>query len=237
MTEPFHTTRWSLVVRTGATDEATARRALGELCELYWPALFAYARRRGLSDDAAREAVQSFCLRLMERGGVEGARPEAGRFRAYLLAAFANAMKAEARAAHAQKRGGGRPHASFDAGDAFDVADAADSPEQAFARNYAHALLARANSRLREEYAKRGRSSVYEALESALLGDDATAASGLAERLGATEGAARVALHRLRRRFGELVRDEVAATLQDPGDLEDELMALRQALAAAGPAR
>jgi len=231
MAGSFHTTRWSLVARTGDADASTAQRALGELCELYWPALLSYARRRGLDDHAARDAVQSFCLQLLERGGIDAARPEIGRFRAYLLGAFTNALKANARAAHAQQRGGGRLPFSLDAADgAIDVADDADGPEQAFLRNWAHALLARARARLRDDYEQRAKGHVFDALAPSLLGDEAATARDAALRLGASEGTARVALHRLRRRFGEIVRDEVAATLRDPADVDDELAALQQAL-------
>jgi RNA polymerase sigma-70 factor (ECF subfamily) len=234
VTGSFHTTRWSLVARAGAADPAAAQRALGELCEQYWPPLYAYARKRGLADDAARDAVQSFCLQLLERGGVDGARPEAGRFRAYLLGAFANALRNDARAAHAQKRGGGRlPFPLDDADAAFDaVAAAKDGPEQAFARRWAHALLERAKARLRAEHVDKGKAAVHDALAPALLGaDDADFTRRTAERLGATDGAVRVALHRLRRRFGELVRDEVAATVRDAADVDAELAELQHALA------
>lgn len=237
MASSFHTTRWSLVARTGAADAAAAQRALGELCELYWPPLYAYARKRGLADDDARDAVQTFCVQLLERGGVDGARPEAGRFRAYLLGAFANALRNEARAAHAQKRGGGRlPFALDDAAAYEAIAAPADGPEQAFLRRWAQALLDRAKARLRDEYRDKGKAAVHDELSQALLGaDDGAYARAAATRLDATAGAVRVALHRLRRRFGELVREEVAATVQDPAEVEDELGAIMQALAM-GPA-
>jgi RNA polymerase sigma-70 factor (ECF subfamily) len=232
----FRSTRWSLVARAGAADVATARKALGELCELYWYPLYAYLRRRGDTDADALDMVQAFCAQLLERGGLDGADANAGPFRHYLLGALRHFADNEARRERAHKRGGGQVAWSLDHAAARYAAEPAtdESPERLFERRFAPALLARAVARLRDEYAARQRTALLEALEPALLGQDgALRHQGAARRLGITEGAVKVALHRLRARMRELIRDEVRQTLADGDDQEpvdDELRRLFAAL-------
>lgn len=221
------TTRWSVVRRTAAADPPTARAALGELCEAYWQPLLAFAQQLGQPDDEARDRVQSFCLQLLQRGGIGAAGPQGGRFRHYLLGAFRNFLRNEARAERTQKRGGG---ASLLDVDAVEVAGREGAPERLFEQRWAFALLDRAMARLRAEYATPGKRTLLSRLEPALLGDDAGRSADVARELGSTEGAVRVALHRLRQRWRELVRDEVAQTVDDPADVDDELRTLRDAL-------
>lgn len=238
MSARFHTTRWSLVARSGAADAATARRALGELCEQYWFPLYAHARRQGHDDDDARDLVQSFCAQLLERGGLAAATPTAGRFRHYLLGAFANFSLNQVRAARAGKRGGDATTIAWhDAAERYaPEARSQDAPEQVFERRWAFALLDRAMERLRVDYATPRRRELWDVLQPALLaGDDRGATAAMAARLGTSDGAVRVAMHRLRSRWRELVRDEVAQTVADPGDIDDELQALQAALAGGRP--
>ncbi len=236
MTTPtFRTTRWSLVARATGDDHAAAARALGELCELYWYPLYAFLRRTGRADVDAMDVVQSFCGELLEHGAIHGAAAQRGPFRHYLLGALRHFSANASRHARAQKRGGGALQWSLDdAAERFAAEPAArGTPEQEFARRWAEALLARAMQRLRDEYAERGRGEVLTALEPALLGDDAAVPhAAVAARLGTTEGAVKVALHRLRARTGELIRAEIAETLDDPAAVEDELRELFAALAA-----
>ena len=235
MTSPtFHTTRWSLVARTGANDRATAQKALGELCELYWYPLYAFVRRQNHPEADALDIVQSFCAQLLERGGLDGAHPTAGAFRNYLLGALRHFLDNQRRADRAAKRGGNVRSWSLDQAEARYLAEPAEtsSPERLFLRSWAQALLDRATQRLRDEYAARGRQDLLSALEPALLAtDEALRHQEVAQQLGTTEGAIKVALHRLRTRMRELIRDEVLQTVTDPAAVDDELQQLFQALA------
>lgn len=240
----FLTTRWS-VVRAAARGEhptgTDVEAALASLCEGYWYPLYGYVRRQGHGADDARDLTQAFFARLVEKRDLDGAAPELGRFRAYLLAALKHFLANERERGRALKRGGGRAPLSIDAGEAdsryrFDRAELghAETPERAFEREWARAVLDRALEALRADYEARGKRELFEALEGTLGGaapaDEDRAA--LAERLGTSEGALNVAAHRLRRAFRERLRSEIAGTLADPADVEDELRALFDALGA-----
>ncbi len=233
---PFHTTRWSLVTRASDADPATAQRALGELCEAYWQPLYVFLRRSGRNDGDARDLVQSFCAQLLERGGLDGADRDTGRFRHYLLGAMRHFAANTARAERTDRRGGGALTWSLDDANARYTADPRldASPEHAFHRRWALDLLARATARLHAEYASSSKQALLDALAPAVHGDGSIGHAAIAARLGTTEGALRVALHRLRSRMRELVRDEVAQTLANPSELDDELRALGGALAGDG---
>lgn len=229
----FRSTRWSLVARASSTDRGAAQVALGELCSTYWFPLYAFARRRGISDADSLDLVQSFCAELLERGGLAGADRDRGRFRHYLLGAFRHFADNQARAARREKRGGQAMQWSFD--DAAERYtgdhDLGADPEHLFERRWALALLERATTRLRDEYATPVKRSLFAALSPALLGEaDPPTAASVAAILGCSEGAVRVALHRLRSRMRELIRDEVLQTVADPADVDAELAALRATL-------
>lgn len=229
----FHTTRWSLVARAAAGDEGVARAALGELCELYWYPLYAWLRRSGRDESVALDLVQSFCVRLLERGGLDGAETGRGAFRHYLLGALRHFVANEARREHAERRGGSGLPWSIDDAEARYASEPVDqdSPERLYERRWAVALLDRAMTRLRDEYRARNKGTVLAALEPVLLGDDGVPRhADTAAALGTSEGAVKVALHRLRARLGELVRDEVAQTLDDATQVEAELQHLFAAL-------
>ncbi len=222
------------MARAGAGDRAVASRALAELCEIYWVPLYAWLRRTGRSHDDGLDLVQSFCADLLERGGLLGADAERGRFRAYLLGALRHFVANEDRRERAQKRGGDRVAWSLDAVDAVDEGIAANqrTPDEEFERRWAQALLDRAAFRLRGEYAARGRTDLVVALEPALLGDASTESqAALAARLGTSEGAIKVALHRMRGRLRELIREEVLHTVDDPSRVDDEIRSLMTAFA------
>lgn len=235
----FRPTRWSLVARATGVDRAVASRALGELCEIYWVPLYAWLRRSGRPHGLALDLVQSFCAELLDRGGLDGADAERGSFRAYLLGALRNFVANEARRERAQKRGGDRVAWSFGGIEAMDDTIAANerTPEEEFERTWAQALLDRASGRLRDEYAARSRLDLLDALQPALLGDAATEShAATALRLGTSEGAIKVALHRLRGRLRELIREEVLHTVDDPSRVDDEIRSLMTAFAGPGSA-
>jgi RNA polymerase sigma factor (sigma-70 family) len=224
---PFHTTVWTLVREAGG--EGDARRARDELCRRYWRPLYAWARRQGHGPEDAEDLVQAFLLRFIERNDFAVADPDRGRFRSYLVGAFSNFRRDHLAAAQAQKRGGGRRALDFDLQEAEAIlADAdAEDPARAYDRAWTVALLEAALGRLRNEQVSRGRGEVFDLLKPRLGGDgtapldtEALAASGL------STGAVKVAVHRLRKRFGELVREEISRTVEGPEAVEDELRSL-----------
>jgi len=240
--QSFLTTRWSMVraaarrpgggVDPGARD---VREALESLCEGYWFPLYGYVRRKGHTADEARDLTQAFFARLLEKRDFDAADPEHGRFRAFLLASLKHFLSNERDRAQALKRGGGELPLSIDAHDAdsrysIDVGHEL-TPERAFERAWALALLDRALSSVREVYAERDQAALFEALEGTLGGQTVDQdRAALAERLGMTEGALNVAAHRLRKAFRERLREEIAGTVAGPDDIEDELRALFDAL-------
>ena len=236
MALPFHTTRWSLVARAGefagGGADSPARAALDELVQAYWPALFAFARSRGHAHEEAADLVQGFFARAVEKGGLVP-RERRARFRSFLLAAFQHFAANEAAHATAARRGGGERGLALDelAGEER-LVSAEDDPERAFERRYARRVLERALALLREEQAAAGQTARLARLEPHLVGDDgAVPYAALAAELGTSAGALKVAVHRLRRRFGELLRAEVAGTLTDPAEVDAELGELMAALA------
>lgn len=244
--DTFFTTRWSVVAAAGRglagqPPPADARAALQELCSAYWPPLYAYARRAGAAPGDAADQVQDFFARLLEKGDLAAADPARGRFRAWLLAAFRHHAANLRDRERAAKRGGGRRALPLPGGLALD-ADKAESryapepshartPEREFERRWALQVLERALERLAAEQARAGRAQAFARLRPYLSpgGDEAPYAQVAAE-LGRSEGALKVAVHRLRRRYGELLRAEVAGTLDDPREVQAELAALMEAL-------
>jgi len=237
----FLTTRWSVVASAGRTagtprTGADAHDALAELCAAYWPPLYAFARRSGASPHDAADLVQGFFARLLEKGDLADISPARGRFRAWLVTAFRN-FQANARdRERAQKRGGGRAPLpiSADAAETLYAPEPADprTPEREFERRWALTLLDRVLQRLGAEQARAGKQAEFTALRPWLTaGGGEGGYAALADQLGRSEGALKVAVHRLRRRYGELLREEVAGTLDDPAEVEAELAALLEALA------
>jgi RNA polymerase sigma-70 factor (ECF subfamily) len=234
--QSFHTTRWSIVARAGG-DPREAREALEHLCASYWYPLYAFARRRGLAHHAAQDSVQAFFARLIEKQDLSLADPARGRFRSFLLAALSHFLANESDRERAQKRGGDRARLSIDELEAERryTADLAtpETPERLFERQWARELLARALAALESEWNRAGRSALFARLKPFLTGDATEAMqSEIAAALSLTPNAVRIALHRLRKRYGELVRIEVADTVADPADVERELGDLFEALGA-----
>jgi RNA polymerase sigma factor (sigma-70 family) len=223
----FASTRWSLVV--AARGEAPeARAALAVLCQAYWHPLYAYARRRLANADDAQDLTQEFFARLLEKDYLQAADPRRGKFRSFLLAAFKHFLANERERATAQKRGGGRRPLPLDFEDGerryrHEPADAT-TPETLYARRWALTLLEQALARLRQEFAAAGKEALFEALKGTLTGDGtAEPYARIGRDLGLSEPAVKTAVHRLRRRYQELLRAEVAQTVASPEEVEDEL--------------
>jgi RNA polymerase sigma factor (sigma-70 family) len=216
-----------------------AEAAMASLCATYWRPLYAYVRRQGRSIEDAQDLTQSFFSRLLEKDSLRHVDPSLGRFRSFLLASLRNFLAGEWRRLHASKRGGSTAIVSLEdmtrAEDCF-AAGGAESrtPEQVYERNWALALLERTTARLAAEFESGGKKRVFELLRPYLTGEnDGAPYSEVAARLAINEVTARVAVHRMRGRFQDLLRDEVARTLPDPDDsraIVDELRYLLSVL-------
>ncbi|MFO0980405.1 MAG: sigma-70 family RNA polymerase sigma factor [Planctomycetota bacterium] len=238
MRESFATTRWTMVELAGRwrSGDRDARAALEALCAAYWPPLYAYVRRRGTRAEDAADLVQGFFARLLEKGNLAALDRERGRFRAFLLRAFQNFVANEQDRARARKRGGARVPVAIDVAHAeagyLQSASDGETPERSFERAYALEMMACALDRLADEQAHAGKAEAFAVLRPHLTGgEDAAGYARAAAALGLTEGAVRVAVHRLRRRYGELLRVLVAETVVDPREVDDELRNLLAALA------
>ena len=231
----FVTTHWSVVLAAGRSDTTRAHDALAHLCKSYWYPLYAYARRRGCSPHDAQDLTQDFFARLLAGKWVAEADRQRGRFRSFLLTAMKHFMANEWHKAQAQKRGGGQPILSLDDDTAehryrLEPAETA-TPESLFERGWALTLLEGVLARLEEEYRVDGKQAWMEAMRPALTTDRGDLDyADLAHKLGMTETAARVAVHRLRQRYRQLIRAEVASTVASPEEVEAEMHYLFQAL-------
>jgi DNA-directed RNA polymerase specialized sigma24 family protein len=225
----FATTRWSAVLSAGAGSRV-GRRALTWLCEAYWQPLHDHVRRRGYDQHEAQDLVQGFFARLLEKGDLS-ADPRRGRFRSYLLGALEHYIANHSDREQAQKRGGGRTHVRLGDPGGIEPVDSR-TPEQHFARAWAVAVLERVLARLASEYEGK-RQAQFAACKPFLERDvDAGTYASVGTGLGMSEGAVKVAVHRLRSRYRELLRLEVAETIDHavPGLIEDELRDLLSAL-------
>ncbi|GAA5126011.1 sigma-70 family RNA polymerase sigma factor [Luteolibacter yonseiensis] len=227
----FATTRWTLVRAAGRGESPQVDAALESLCTAYWFPLYAYVRRHGFAKEDAEDLTQAFFARLLARRDFAGLREENGRFRAFLLAALKNFLANERDRAGRLKRGGAITHLSLDwqsADTKFEVSDNGNpSPDEAYDREWAVALLERVILRLREECVAEGRAERFEQLKDFLTtGRGEISHAERAAELGMEEGTLRAAVHRLRKRYRELLRREVGDTLADPAMVEEELAVL-----------
>jgi RNA polymerase sigma factor (sigma-70 family) len=232
----FVTTRWSLVLAAGGdVDSAGAREALATLCSNYWYPLYAFLRSRGQSAQNAEDLTQAFFARLLEKQTIEHADPARGRFRSFLLASLKNFVANEHERDAAQKRGGGVSAVSLEAGeDRFQLEPATtETPERTFDRRWALALLECVITRLEAEMTRDGNHASFAQLKAYLTGDAPQPTyAETARLLDMSEGAIKVAVHRLRKRFRAMVLEEIAQTVSSPGQVDDELRHLWSSVAA-----
>ncbi len=230
----FPTTSWTLISSAGH-DSSGAADALSKLCAAYWFPVYAFIRRKGHSREEAEDLSQGFFTWILQHGAVASARRERGMFRSFLLASVANFITNEWDRSQAQKRGGGEATLSldFEAGEAryhhepyYEL-----TPEALFEKQWALTVLDGVLAQLRQDYARKGQAAHFDRLRIFLTGDqDRGEYHRLAAELNLNEPAVRTAVHRLRRRYAELIRDTIAATVADPSEVEGEIRFLLAAL-------
>jgi RNA polymerase sigma-70 factor (ECF subfamily) len=226
---PFETTSWSLILQATADSSTAAREGLARLFALYWPPVYAFVRRKGHGAEDAEDLTQAYFARFFEKDYLGDFRPEAGRFRTFLLASVSHFLANEWDRGRALKRGGGQSLLSLDTATAetrlrFEPVDRL-TPEAVFDRQWVAAVLARCLDVLRDEQAASGAKDRFERLKTFLVGDDAGSGGyeAPARELGLTEPAVRVAVHRLRKRFRAVLREEVGRTVKSPSDIDPEI--------------
>lgn len=235
MGRAFESTEWSVVLAARDGEGSAARSALNGLCAAYWQPLYAFARRAGHPPDDAADMVQAYFERFLEKRFLHDVRPEAGRFRSFLLVSMRHFLANEWDRRKAQKRAGDMAALSLDflAAErrwAAEPRDERRTPEEEYERRWALAVLARARAALEHDERAAGRGASFAALEGFLTEDGDAPYREIAARLGQSEGAIKVAVHRLRRRFGETLRRAIAETVVDPAEVDDELKHLLRAL-------
>lgn len=224
----FATTHWSVVLAAGRTEQAAAGAALERLCAEYWFPVYSFVRRKGHDEHQAEDLTQGFFARLLEKNWLESANPNRGRFRTFLLTAVSRFLANEHDRDQALKRGGGQRALSFDAQDAegrYLLEPVSDStPEKIFDQQWANQILAVVLEKLRGEFDAGGRAGRFEAMKNYLLDmDDAGSYSETAGRLGISESAVKSGIHRLRQRYGEILREEIAQTVESTAEVEAEI--------------
>jgi RNA polymerase sigma factor (sigma-70 family) len=230
----FRTTHWSVVLRAGSWS-GDAAPALEKLCRAYWVPLYAYVRRRGHDRHTAQDLTQEFFSRLLAGDSLASVHPDKGRFRSFLLVAMKHFLANEWDRAHSQKRGGDYHFFSLDQVNDEERRDLepidASSPDRIFERRWAETVLARVNARLRREYEAAGQVGRFDALKVYLLGGyEPVSYADTAAQLGLTESAVKSAIYKLRQRYGEMFRAEIADTLGKPDDVDEEIRYLLRVL-------
>ncbi len=229
----FPTTRWTLVFAAGDPRRKEARSALVSLCENYWYPLYAYLRRRGYPADQAQDLTQDFFVRLLEGRYLDRADPEKGRFRSFLLTSLKFFVADERDRQRALKRGGGAVTSlEFSSGEERYQREPAhdETPERIFERRWALTVIDQVVEKLRTEFARQGRPEHFDKLKVFLLGRSDAPYAALALEMNTSEGALKVSIHRLRKRYRELFRQEIADTVADPAEVESELQFLAAVL-------
>ncbi len=222
----FPTTRWTLVVAAGDPHRKEARSALVSLCENYWYPLYAYLRRCGYPADKAQDLTQEFFIRLLEGRYLDRADPEKGRFRAFMLTSLKFFVADEEDRQRARKRGGGLlVPMEFSSGEERYQREPAhdETPERIFERRWALSVLDRVVEKLRNEFVHHGRPEHFERLKVFLLGQSEAPYAALAREMKTSEGALKVAIHRLRKRYRDLFRQEIEDTVADPAEVDSEI--------------
>jgi RNA polymerase sigma-70 factor (ECF subfamily) len=240
----FETTSWSVIAKAADPTSPERKQALTELCQAYWYPLYAFVRRHGYPPDAAEDLTQGFFADLLSRSALQMADPARGRFRSFLLAALEHFLANQRKREKRRKRGGGVVHFSIDFRDAEgryrrEPAHFA-TPERLFMRRWALTLLDLVFQRLESEMGAQDRSQLFKSLKPALIGGPVEGGyAELGAAMGMTEGAARLAAHRLRQRFRTLLNEEITRTIADPGAVDEEInqlfLALRSPTCQANP--
>ena len=224
----FNTTHWSVVLAAGQTGSPQSAEALEKLCCTYWFPLYSFVRRQGRGPEEAQDLTQEFFARFLEKGSVGRASSERGRFRTFLLTSLQNFLRHEWERAQAEKRGGGRRPIPWDEADAESrycvEVNPQLTPDQIFDQRWAMALFQTALSRLQKESAAAEKGAQFDELKGFLSTEAKEGDYGAAAcHLGLTKGAVAVAVHRLRQRYGELVKEEIAHTVGTPVEAEEEM--------------
>jgi RNA polymerase sigma factor (sigma-70 family) len=232
----FPTTRWTLVVAAGDPQRKDSRSALVSLCENYWYPLYAYLRRRGHAPDEAQDLTQEFFMRVLGGRYLDKADPEKGRFRSFILTSLKFFAADEQDRQRAQKRGGGAVVSfEFSSGESGEERYQREpghdeTPDRIFERRWALSMLERVMERLRDDFVQHDRPENFERMKVFLLGQSEASYAALAGEMNTSEGALKVAIHRLRKRYRELFRQEIADTVADPAEVESELRYLAAVL-------
>jgi RNA polymerase sigma factor (sigma-70 family) len=224
----FATTRWTIVAAAGQEDSPDARQALEFLCRRYWSPLYCYLRRQGHDPSRAEDFVQGFFMHLLEKRGLQSVKPQKFKFRSFLLASLKNFVADECRRARSERRGGGKRIGplEFEQAETWYSLEPADrlSADRLFDRSWVMTVIARAMEALKHEYGQAGKGELFEQLKDHIATEPKEGFyRQCADRLGMSEGAVRVAAHRLRRRLRELIRGEIAETVTTPEQLEEEI--------------
>lgn len=230
----FATTSWSVVLQAASDNGTDTDSALSTLCAAYWYPLYAFVRRSGNSPADAEDLTQAFFADLLDKSKLAKTDPSRGRFRTFLLASLQNYLKNEHRKNTAIKRGGQHAILSLD----FAAAESQfnlepwheQTPQSAFDKNWALALLNHVLNSLEQQYADSGKSDLFLALKGHLVGGDSTPYAEIAAQLGMKEGAIKVGMHRLRERYGQMLRLQIAKTIEDPANVDQELKYLFQVI-------
>ncbi|HTL59069.1 MAG TPA: sigma-70 family RNA polymerase sigma factor [Candidatus Limnocylindrales bacterium] len=224
----FHTTHWTVVLAAREKDGTVAREALASLCSAYWYPLYAFIRRRGSSPHEAEDLTQEFLFRFLERHSLDSVHPAAGKFRSFLLACLKNFLANERERANTQRRGGRQTFVPLDSGDpetrySLEPVDQR-TPDAIFERRWAFAILERVVEGLRREYSTDEKRELFEELQGFLPGGQGSISRAeLAAKRGVSVGAIDVAVHRLRQRFGVLLREQVAQTVSSEAEVDEEI--------------
>lgn len=231
----FRTTHWSVVLAAGRPESPAAHHALAQLCRDYWYPLYAYVRRRGHDAHEAQDLTQEFFARLLDKNSVQAAAQERGRFRSFLLGSLNNFLNNEWNRGQTAKRGGGYTIISWDAQTAEERYGREPfhelTPERIYDRRWALTLLEQVLGDLREEYSAAGKAQLFEALQVSLSGSKRReSCAELARTLDMSEGAVKVAIHRLRQRYGRHLRTRIAHTVGSDVEVDEELRRLFTAL-------
>jgi RNA polymerase sigma factor (sigma-70 family) len=231
----FHTTHWTMVLAAREQDGAAGQEALERLCVAYWYPLYAFVRRQGSSPHDAEDLTQEFFFRFLKRNSLESVRPAAGKFRSFLLACLKNFLANERERSHAQRRGGGRPLISLNSTEAESryTLEPADhrTPEAIFERRWAFAIIERTIRELRIESPEGEKREFFDQLQGFLPGGHGNVSKAeLAAKREVSVGAIDVAIHRLRQRFGVLLRQQVAQTVSSEPEVDEEIRHLMSVL-------